>query len=459
MFSLTERYLFYFFLFAIPFQTRKILWYEGWRFNEWTSVSVYFTDVLLVILLLFWLYRSFFLSTPKLKMKNEKLKITVQNLKLYEYFLLIFIVISAISIKNSSNPAISWFQWIKLVEFTAFYFYLSRYAFAKFGLVNSFFAILIGGLFQAIIAIIQFLKQSSVGLQYLGESLINSDLAGIASFYLPTGEKVIRAYGTLSHPNVLAGFLFLSLFGLYFIYLYSKLHSEHKPFADRVDKFLIFSYSVILFAFFTTFSRVIIFIWFVSFCFRSAIVRMVKNYRIIFGTKEGRGRIKVILIASLAVIVLFSSLYFDEISSRSRLSSDDQAVELRAFYNSEVLKSNFNIFGAGIGNFVGWLMEKEPFLLQYQYQPVHNIYLLVYSETGILGLAMFLLFLVFLIKDFISKTRLKKSYHFSSLVLLGSFLFIGFFDHFFLTLQQGRLVFWTGLGVLTYLYSNGIMQR
>jgi len=422
------------------------LWYSGWRFNEWQSISIYATDILLIVLVLFWIYNSKF-NPP----------VGGQNLKIYEYFLIIFLIISAVSITNSINPTVSWFQWIKLFEFSVFYWYLSRYAFARFGLINSLFAVMVGGIFQAIIAIIQFVKQSSLGLRYLGESVINLDLAGIASFYTSAGEKVIRAYGTTPHPNVLATCLFFAMFSFYFIYLYYRLHSKHTPFFDTWDRATLGFYGVILFAFFTTFSRVVIFIWFVSFCLRSVVVRAFKHYRITFGTEKGRKRIIAILLVNLAVIVLFSSLYLNEIVSRSSISGEDQAVTLRAFYTDQVLKSDFNWLGVGMGNFVGWLMEKEPFLLHYAYQPVHNIYLLVYSETGIIGLTAFLLFLTFLIKDFITKTRLRRSYDLSMLFFFCALLFIGFFDHLFWTLQQGRLIFWSSLGLLTYLSNNDII--
>src|SRR3989338_1159775 len=49
-----EQFLFYFLFFAIPFQARKILYYPGWYFNEWQSVSVYATDLILLILFVFW---------------------------------------------------------------------------------------------------------------------------------------------------------------------------------------------------------------------------------------------------------------------------------------------------------------------------------------------------------------------------------------------------------------------
>lgn len=440
MFLKIEKYLFYIFLFSIPLQTRKILWYSGWRFNEWQSVSIYATDVLLIILLFFWA-----LNFKKFKLVRS------------DYFLIVFWAVSGISILNSFSYSISLFQWSKLLEFSVFYFYLSRYAFARFGLVNSFFAIMAGGIFQAVVAIIQSVKQSSLGLRYLGESIINLNLSGVASFYTSTGEKIIRAYGTTPHPNVLAVCLFFAMFGFYFIYLYYRLHSKHSPFFDTWGKAILGFYGVLLFAFFTTFSRVIVFIWFVSFCARSIAIRAVKHYRITFGTKDGRRRIMAILWMSLAVIVLFSLLYFNEIISRSNISADDQSVTLRAFYTDQVLKSDFNWLGVGTGNFVGWLIEKEPFLLQYAYQPVHNIYLLIYSENGILGLSVFLLFLIFLVKDFISKTRLRRSYDLSMLIFFSSLIFIGFFDHFFWTLQQGRLVFWSSLGLLTYLSNSDII--
>jgi hypothetical protein len=459
MLLILEQYLFYLLLFSIPFQIRKILWFSGWRFNEWQSVSIYFTDVLLAVLLLVWAVNYFYTkqhvasSIHHGKEKSEKslLLTTYYILQSPNFYLIIFLIISAISIKNSSNVIISWYQWLKLAEFSIFYLYLSHYAFKKFGLFNSFFVIFFSGLFQAVIAIIQFLKQSSLGLQALGESIINSDLPGVASFYISQGDKMIRAYGTAPHPNILAGFFLLALFGFYFIYLYSRLHSEHKLFADRWGKLMLISHGIMLFALFSTFSRAIIFIWFMSSVIRFVFILMFKHYRIVFGSNETKERILNILLVSTVALVLFSALYSSQIFNRLNISGSDQAVELRSFYAKEAMGIELNVFGVGTGNFVGWLMAKDPFLPFYAYQPVHNIYLLIYSEAGILGIASFLAFLYFVIRDFIFKTRLKKAYHFSSLVILGSFLFIGFFDHFLWDLQQGRFILWFCLALLAFL--------
>src|SRR3989344_386065 len=167
-----EQFLFYFLLFAIPFQTRKILWHQNWNFNEWQSISIYGTDILLLILFGFWVF-------SRIKPKIEK----------YDYFLFALIVISAISIKNSSGHILSTYNVLKLIEFVLFYFYIKSYAIYKFGLVNSMIVLIGGGLFQAIIAILQFFKQSSLGLRLLGESILAPNMVGVASFYNLAGEK------------------------------------------------------------------------------------------------------------------------------------------------------------------------------------------------------------------------------------------------------------------------------
>ena len=75
------------------------------------------------------------------------------------------------------------------------------------------------------------------------------------------------------------------------------------------------------------------------------------------------------------------------------------------------------------------------------HQPVHNIYLLIASETGLIGLILFLVFIFQLFRKIIGQ-------EYFLLLIVFSFLFIGLFDHFFWTLQQGQLMFWLTLGIM-----------
>ena len=442
MLNKIEQYLFYFLLFAIPFQIRKVLYYPDWIFSEWQAVSVYGTDILIIALFIFWFWKTRF----KTRLKTCFPYLTF---KTHDYFLLAFVVIAAISIKNSSAVYLSLFSFIKLIEFVLFYFYIKTYAVYRFDFLKSLLALIAGGVFQAIIAISQFLKQSSLGLWFLGESLIGPDMRGVAVFYNFVGEKVMRSYGTTPHPNILAAYLFIAIFAFYLVHLYYGFHHKKPSYFSRLDSSLVFLYIITLFAFLFTFSRVIIFLWVFSFSIRAILVLTKERFREkFFKISVNKIKLTQILLASLLVVITFSILYWPEATSRFAISSSDEAVQLRIYYAGESLKSGFNLFGIGIGNFVNWLKDVDPGLARRFYQPVHNIYLLIYTETGVLGASAFILFLIFLIKDYISQTKLAKFYHISYLLVVLSFLFIGFFDHFLWTLQQGMLMFWLVLGGL-----------
>ncbi|OGM99908.1 MAG: hypothetical protein A2736_03000 [Candidatus Yanofskybacteria bacterium RIFCSPHIGHO2_01_FULL_41_27] len=491
-----EEILFYFLLFAVPFQTRKILWQENWYFNEWQTISLYLTDLIFLVLFVFWILFYFsergakwkFLFTfcpseakrgeysaalrryqeakPPLDTSrfaarriyfrggqifnfhpptggsifNKFSNFQISKFFQSDFFLTIFLVVAAISIKNSSSPIVSFFQFLKLFEFILFYFYIKSYAFYRFSFSKTLLALFAGGIFQSVIAIGQFIKQSDLGLRILGESVLMPSLSGVASFFNSAGEKIIRAYGTTPHPNILAAYLFLSIFAFYFLFLYKKDQNEESIIPWGLP--LVF-YFLMLFGLFFSFSRTVVFLWAAGFTAQAALIWLKKDFRTKFWRKSlVRRRLILILIVTIAAMGIFATIYWPEVASRSKLSSDDEAVQLRIFYGKESLKSGLNLFGSGVGNFVNWFMKIDPNLPRYLYQPVHNIYLLIYSEIGILGLASFVLFLIFLIKDFVKKTGMKELYHYSFLLFFLSVLIIGFFDHFLFTIQQGRFIFW-----------------
>lgn len=440
-----ERFIFYFLLFAIPFQTRKILWQENWYFNEWQTVSVYATDLLFLILAGIWVFnwKTGVLKTPFLKIQK------------FDYFLFIFLAISAISIKNSSSVVISFFQFLKLFEFVLFYFYIKSYAFYRFNFTKALWAVFAGGVFQSVVAIGQFLKQSDLGLRWFSESMLGPNLSGVASFFNAAGEKIIRAYGTTPHPNILAAYLFIAIFSFYFLWLY-------KPQALRSFSGvgLLFSHLFLLFAFFFTFSRTVIFLWVAGFAARAGLIWLKKDFKKIFlSNPMSRRRLAEILVVTVIAIGIFAIVYWPEVSSRLKISAGDEAVQLRIFYGKESLKTGLNWTGVGVGNFVNWFMAEERNLPRELYQPVHNIYLLIYSETGLLGLVSFVLFIVFLIRDFIRRTQIKTLLNYSFLLIFTSFLIIGFFDHFLWTLQQGRFMFWLATALMAFNFRNILYHK
>ena len=102
-------------------------------------------------------------------------------------------------------------------------------------------------------------------------------------------------------------------------------------------------------------------------------------------------------------------------------------------------------------------------LAPWVFQPVHNIYLLIAAETGILGLASFLTFLFFIFKKAWEKIKSlaggERIYLYSFLFIAYNFLFIGLFDHFLWDLQQGQLLFWMILGIIAGLSAHSSTDR
>jgi len=130
------------------------------------------------------------------------------------------------------------------------------------------------------------------------------------------------------------------------------------------------------------------------------------------------------IVVILALFVILVIARFPFISSRlmenvdfntnySNSNSSNRALSDRIFYNNvsrETISDNF-ITGLGPGTFIfqidGYL-EKNNIpknLEHWEYQPVHNIYLLICSEIGIVGFVIFCLIVTEIMSNSVSIIR------------------------------------------------------
>jgi len=110
------------------------------------------------------------------------------------------------------------------------------------------------------------------------------------------------------------------------------------------------------------------------------------------------------------------------------LGLQDEAVVVRQQLNAAAI-SIFHqspIIGNGLGNFLVQLPDYLVSRTIYFLQPAHNIYLLALAETGIIGFAIFL----WVLWKAVSNNK-----------IIIPIVLLGFVDHYFLTLQQGQLLF------------------
>jgi len=440
-----EKIFFYLLVFCLPLQTRKVFYQWGDGFNEWSSAYLYLTDLLLILIFLFWAWR---------KRKEIFFKEGVafrpawfaQKTKKTGFWLVVFLIIGLISLVQAKNIQLGFYSWFKLLEMAGLFFYLKYNFKPLFNFKRLAQVLVASGFWQALIGLAQYFNQKSLGLWYFKESSLNPEIAGVAKIVVDE-VAFIRAYGALPHPNLLAAFLFLSIFFFYFLWL-----KEDSFFIK--DCFGMTVFGILLAAFWLTFSRLIIAVFILA-----SLLFFVWNY---LKKPRLRKRTTGLLILFIVFCSLFTFLLWPEISTRFSISLTEQAVGLRAFYNQNALSiiGEHPWLGVGLGNFVWGIRETLYLLAGWLHQPVHNIYLLMASETGLIGLIVFLFFVFQLLRTGRKRTRLSRNFSsgplrsFQSLAttcllfVLCSFLFIGLFDHFFWTLQQGQLIFWLILGLM-----------
>ena len=293
-----------------------------------------------------------------------------------------------------------------------------------------FWALSLSMIGESFLAIGQFIKKGDLGFWILGERSFTISTPGIAKFDF-YGRQFLRPYATFPHPNVLAAFMVLAI-----LIINSIMSLRGRSKTTDVAIFLKsrFPRSLRSLGMTTGFLAGIVTLLTVS---RVAIVAGLMASMILL-RKKGRLLILLALLSLLPILYArFSSLLnFDNLTLIRREQLSENAYNLW-------LKSP--IFGVGLNNFIpaasgSLLVGVSRFL-----QPAHNIILLALSETGILGLLGFLLLIGFPALSFLRKqesikmngSRIKSGMTICWLIII----FLGMFDHYFLTLPQGYRMF------------------
>lgn len=454
-----SRFFIYVLIFLLPFNIRHIFnFYQIQNihgFREHLAVSLYLVDLIFgVILALFFgdvIYHYFFKQTkqaPETKnLIDSKKPGTSVSCIWWSFFLLVAVLI--ISSLWSVDQAIALYNSVRILEVFIFFQLLKEKFVQPENQVNIAWIVFFSGIVQSVLAILQFVRQKSLGLGWLGESQLNAQMYDVAKIEI-AGQKILRVYGTFPHPNLLGAFLLLALASGLWLVLNQSVDQTKETTGLSVifNKFfsakkVFIGIFMILCAIFLTFSRSI---WLATFLL--LLISFLNNKVLIFR----RYLEKLVLaqskrffqISMVFIIVIGGYFCFPLINARLCLFNceNDQSYDLRKIYNQvaiKIIKDN-SIIGIGSGNFV--IMEKQlrPSLQPWENQPVHNLYLLIASELGIIGLVAVIIW--FWLR--LSKT---KNYLIMSnplVLLFYIFLILGLFDHYFYSLSQGQFLFMLG---------------
>ncbi|MCL4354874.1 O-antigen ligase family protein [Patescibacteria group bacterium] len=390
--------LFFLLLIFLPTQLGKHFWPDfsfvyGIR-SDYLSPTLYFTDVIIFAIIFFYIFT------------NGK--------KFINFKTILFISPFALGIIVASNIYAFFYGFLKLLE----YVFLGLIVAKKIKLGHKAFSIFsFTVLFESILAIAQFFNHGSFGsfLYFLGERNFTSLTPGVANASI-NGQLVLRPYATFSHPNVLAGFLVLGM--IVILVAISKTNRK------SIKGYYVLTLMIGSIALFITLSRTAFFLWIVILLIEF-FLKIKKRFKLLIGLLF----ILIFLILLIPFIPFSSRYIFSQFSQESFIQRYDLALSAsQTFLNHPLL-------GVGLNNYLYYIpsfLNNKILLVQ----PPHNIYLLILVQSGILG---FFVFVKFLLNTFTQITKSlndKRFYYY----LFFSVLFLGFLDHYLITLQQGQII-------------------
>lgn len=433
-------------IFSIPLGTRALFGFVTPGFDEYEAFFLYASDiaVLLFLALLFvkendWL-RRIVGALPRVVWQGGAL----------------FFLAALLSLAFAPSFSLALYAFVRLALGGLFALGLAAAIGRKFVTVPFLFGSLAAaGVSQALLAFWQFKVQGSVGLALtlpltlLGEPLLGP-LVGGAAKIMVAGGALLRSYGTLPHSNILAAVLIVAFIALSYFWLNRRaqwrIWSGGKSlWSDILIGVLLY---VIALGLTLTFSRSGWLAALAAAAFLAASAFLIKELRI-------QAARFVVLLFTISFL-LFSILGW-AIFPRVTLTSEEPAVAYRLRYNElaiELIKKN--PLGVGIGNQVLYGVTHGVYFdlgmtERWQWQPVHNLHLLIASEIGLLGLLGFLAValgaLWYAARGFI-KARDGRLELCVAAVAFAALLLLGFFDHYLWTLQAGRLLLWGAFGIL-----------
>jgi len=418
----------YLYIFLLPLQTRWI-WREDFlngQYWEYGSLSLYTTDVVFVLIVLARLF-----VFPKMR---DSRSLTRMSVVIGAFFL-----ISFASTFWSVNNSVSWFAISRLLM-GILLFWMLECSKLRWERINT--ALVSAGVIQAILGIYQFFAQQVAANKYFGMAAHSPDVLG-DSVVETVGGRFLRAYGSFPHPNILAGFLVVCLIIIigYLFKAYRNRSENIVCILFAVTSFVIICYGLIL-----TFSRTA---WVVL-----VLVLLILFIVSLWHRDQYRLRILAPVALWIALVVSFSVFLLPDLWQTrlmgGRLEEQSRVERISLYKNAFQIIGDEWHRGVGIGAYTQALYNQDNSYDVWEYQPVHNIFVLVTAETGVFGGLMFIFFVVEFFRASFWKhwRRLVTTSWFTAYsISFIALLLIGLFDHYLWSIASGITLFWLVLGL------------
>lgn len=413
-------YSLYFWVLIFSFQSKLILVSAENNYNEIALYSNY-----AFLLFVSALYLIYFLKY-KLPKKNEEFKLGQALIALagLEFFLFLSIFVS-------SFRELSIFKYILFLLSIILFFVLIN---SKINFKKLIYFFLSTSVLQAFIGIYQFFSQKVFSCKYLGIAPHDAYVLGSSVLENEQG-RLIRAYGGLDHPNIFGALMFFAI--IFSIFLFLKYNFKARHIILLFSALLIFSLGLLV-----SFSRSAFLALFISllfllffFLFKKKGIMRKKYFAILI----------ILFIFFSTFSVIFRPLIIDRFNINSRLEKISLSEREGQFETASKIILEKPWLGLGLGTYSKNLITLNPDQPFYTAQPVHNVLVLIWAESGLFALIFFLLFLFFFYFQFRSSIYIYP-------VFIGLFVFM-MLDHWLFSLPFG-LLFFSLILSLTFYFSN-----
>src|SRR6056297_1189828 len=358
-------------VFLLSFQTRWILapGELSGKYWEYGTISLYVVDIVLVVVLFLW---AWYWLRRERRRPSSRLRIPWFWWLLSGWDLMVFISIFA-----ASDHGVALYRYLIFLLGLGLAALLIHTPIKKVKLVYS---LVLGLVLQAVLGIGQFLDQFGPACKYLG--LARHDPAHLGVSVVETvgadgvARRWLRAYGGLDHPNILGGVLALGI--IIFLSFVSRRYGN-----NRNMRALSYVLTILLAAgLFFTFSRgagLAVIAGLVVFGVGLAYIRRWSELKI---------ALSVLGVVAVFVAVLafsYQSIVMTRLSGNTRLENKSNQERISSYARAgSIIKQN-PFFGVGVGNYTLALSQTSKDPLTWSYQPVHNTFLLIWAEIGVVG--------------------------------------------------------------------------
>lgn len=410
------------FVFLLPWQARWIV--DAPLVNggawEYGTTSIYVTEVLLWVILLVG-----YAAMLKRGVLRRRFVVNVGNPKIWVVGSVFGLVLLAtLSLAWAIDVGVTQRAWFRLVEGSALFFLLVTTPFRLLTLARAGAA---AAALQGVLALNQFFVQAVPASTWLGTAAQSADVLGTSVVELSDG-RWLRAYGTLPHPNVLAGYLAMGLMLAAIWYVARRSH------LDRV--------AALVCALFASAGLV------VSFS-RTGMVAVLIGLLVLAAAthrdKETHWLLARFLFFVVLVMAVVGGLLAPLVQARAtsvgRLEQRSMSERQSLDAQGRALIQAHGLLGVGIGNATVASQRAWPGQPGWAYQPPHDVWLVVAVELGVLGMFA-LIGLVLSLGWHLGSQR-----NWVGLGLVAALIVLARFDHYLWTLYPGILLWWVVLGL------------